>query len=332
MGLISGIKRQLRSVIQWEDPGPDELFSRWSDNGDEIKNASKLIVGPGQGCLFVYEGKIAAVLEQEGMVELATANIPFWTTVSRVMQAFQSEHKVAIYFFTRRAIVDQKWGTASPVKYEEPRYGFPAALRAHGNFSWVMHEPEGFFRALVGGQAWYRVSDLRIVLANRIVQTISDYLAEARPPYLEIDARRAEIAHGIQEKLGPEFVKFGIELLDFRIEGAEFDEETRARVRQIGDRIAAMQEAKVAGMSYADVQRLDALRDAARNEGGAAGAGVGIGAGIALGNTLAGSVAGAVPGASSIESRLAALQQLLDKKLISADEYARTRAQILSAL
>ncbi len=31
-----------------------------------------------QGCIFVYERKVEAVLEEECMVNLKTANIPFW--------------------------------------------------------------------------------------------------------------------------------------------------------------------------------------------------------------------------------------------------------------
>ena len=110
MAIFDGIKRQLRSVIEWKNQDENELFSKWSDNGDEIKNASKLIVGPGEGCIFVYEGKVSAVIEEEGIVSLLTDNIPFWTTVTKVMQFFESEHKVGIYFFKKTRILDQKWG------------------------------------------------------------------------------------------------------------------------------------------------------------------------------------------------------------------------------
>src|SRR3569623_211947 len=87
MGIMS---RQLRSVIEWKDPSPDVLFERWSEHGDEIKNASKLIVGPGQGCLFVYEGQILEAYTTPGMVDLRTGNLPFVTTLTRLMQGFTS--------------------------------------------------------------------------------------------------------------------------------------------------------------------------------------------------------------------------------------------------
>ena len=69
------------------------LFQQWEGNGDELKNAPKLIVGPGQGCIFVYEGKVKAVLNESRLVNLETGNIHFLTTVTKFMQFFDSEHK-----------------------------------------------------------------------------------------------------------------------------------------------------------------------------------------------------------------------------------------------
>jgi len=122
MAIFDGIKRQLRSVIEWENPHPNALFEQWTENGDEIKNASTLIVGPGQGCIFVYQGKVRSVIQEECSINLETDNIPFWTTISKFMQFFESEHKVGIYFFKRSTILDQKWGTTSVIKYQDPGY------------------------------------------------------------------------------------------------------------------------------------------------------------------------------------------------------------------
>ena len=101
MGLWNSVKKQLRSVIEWEDPSGVNLFYKWSENGDEIKDASKLLVGPGQGVILVYEGKIVATTTEEGLLELETDNQPFVTTLKKYMQAFESEHKVGIYFLER---------------------------------------------------------------------------------------------------------------------------------------------------------------------------------------------------------------------------------------
>jgi len=34
MAIFGGIKRQLRSVIEWQNPHPGALFQQWTDNGD----------------------------------------------------------------------------------------------------------------------------------------------------------------------------------------------------------------------------------------------------------------------------------------------------------
>ncbi len=151
MALLDGIKRQLRTVIEWQNPHPDALFQQWTDNGDEIKNASTLIVGPGQGCIFVYEGKVQSVIQQECSLNLETDNIPFWTTISKFMQFFESEHKVGIYFYKRCEILNQKWGTTATIKYEDPKYHFPVGLKAYGNYSYSIADPRDFFAAVPGG-------------------------------------------------------------------------------------------------------------------------------------------------------------------------------------
>ena len=120
MGIVDALQRQFRSVIEWTDADPEQLFYQWSDNGYEIKNASKLIVGPGQGCIFVYEGVPQAMTTKSGIIDLETDNIPFLTTLKKYMQFFFSEHKVGIYFFKTTRILDQKWGTTSAIKYEDP--------------------------------------------------------------------------------------------------------------------------------------------------------------------------------------------------------------------
>src|SRR4051812_31086764 len=119
---------QLRSVIEWSNANPEAVFERWTENGEEIKNASKLIVGPGQGCVFVYEGRVESVFTTQGLYELRTANIPFWTTITKLMQNFKSEHRVGIYFFKTAQITNLKWGTPTPVKYDDPTYKFPVGL------------------------------------------------------------------------------------------------------------------------------------------------------------------------------------------------------------
>lgn len=331
MALLDGIKRQLRSVIEWENPDENELFYKWSSNGDEIKNASKLIVGPGQGCIFVYQGKVISVIEEESMVSLLTDNIPFWTTITKFMQSFESEHKVGLYFFKRTMILDQKWGTISDIKYNDPKYNFPVALRAFGNYSIVISDANLFFTQVVGGAEDFYVNSLREVLINRLIHPLTDYLAEKKLSYIEIDAQRDEIASDLSIILQKDFNKLGFSLIDFRIEGTDFDEDTKSRINKIADVQADMHAAKSVGVSYRELQQLDALGDAAKNEAGAAGMFMGMGAGSSLVQTMNEPFSN-ITESKDLGSRLQQLKNLYTQELISGEEYTEKKRSILEEL
>ena len=335
MGIFDSIKKQLRSVIQWENPNPSALFQLWSADGDEIKNASKLLVKPGQGVIFVYEGKIQAVHQNEGLYELSTANIPFLTTLTKFMQGFVSEHKVGIYFFWRTEQLNQKWGTSGPVKYSDPIYKFPVGLRAFGNYSFKIDRAENFFVNVVGGKDVFLIEDIRTVITARIVQPLTDLLAESGYSYVEVDRHREELSIALKAKIAPDFEALGFSFTDFRIENTDFDEATQGRIAKIADAMADSQAAQAVGLNYAQMQQLGALRDAARNEGGAAGAGIAIGAGVGLGQAFAAGMGNLNQGgvvAGDPTERLKKLKDMLDSNLISQEEFDRKKAEILGAL
>jgi Putative virion core protein (lumpy skin disease virus) len=331
---MSFLARQLRSVIQWGNPDPNLLFQCWTDNGDEIKNTSKLIVGPGQGCVFVYEGRVEAVYTEEGLFELRTANKPFFTTLVRFMQAFKSEHKVGIYFFRTAKILNLKWGTESLIKYEDPKYKFPVGLRAFGNYSMRIVDARAFFQQVVGGAHSFLVEHIREPLNARLVQPLTDFFAEAGYTYTQIDPNREEIATALSAKLKQEFTQLGFLLEDFRIQGTSFDDDTMRRINRIADVNAEAQAASAAGVSYAQLQQLEALREAAKNQGAG-----GVGMAMAVGMGMAGAVVPPVAGQMAAQlatdeatAKLEKLKSLLDQQLITQAEYDAKKREILSAL
>jgi membrane protease subunit (stomatin/prohibitin family) len=203
MSIFDRIKGQLRLVIEWQNPSPDTLIWRWDGSGDELKNASKLLVNPGQTAIFVYEGSVKAVHASQGLFDLETANIPFWTTVTRFMQAFESEHKANIYFIRSTEFLDQKWGTKGPIKYEDPKYRFPVGLRAFGNFSFRIADPERFFVNIAGPREYYAIDEVRNAIVDRMLTPLTDLMAESGFSYIEVDRNRVELsdklANGLKE-------------------------------------------------------------------------------------------------------------------------------------
>jgi membrane protease subunit (stomatin/prohibitin family) len=335
MAFKDGMKRQLRSVIQWENPDPSQLFYRWSETGDEIKNASKLIVGPGQGCLFVYQGKIEAVWDTEGLYEIKTANIPFLTTLSKIMQAFKSEHKVGIFYYKTANITDCKWGTPSPIKYVDPVYKFPVGLRARGNYTFRITDPKLFFTSFMSTRDGFGKNEIREVVSARLLEPLGDYFAESGFGYNQIDAQRQELSQGISGKIKDDFTKFGFELTDFRIEGTDFDDETKKRVDRIADVSAEALAANAAGVSFEKLQQLDALKSAAQNPGGA-GTMMGMGVGLGFGQGMTGMAAGATQQNSGSGddpvAKIKKLKEMLDGGLITAAEFEQKKKAILDKM
>ena len=335
MAFFDPLKRQLRSVIQWDNKLEDTLFYRWSGNGDEIKNASKLIVGPTQGCIFIYEGKIEAVFNHEGLFDIQTSNIPFITTIKKVMQFFESEHKAEFYFYKRSVLADQKWGTVSPIKYIDPIYNFPVELFAFGNYSMQIKDPKSFFVSIVGEQEYFGIEELRTIINARLVHPMSDMFAESKVSYNLIDAQREELGEVLRGKLDSEFHTLGFTLIDLRIEGTEFDEKTKDRINKIADTQATHYAAQQVGVSYKDMRQLDALSDAATNEAGAAGVFMGANAGNMLSSNLSEPLTSNSKShepTDTIVERLTQLKALFEAELITDKEYEKKKHLILEEL
>lgn len=334
MGLGDFFKRQLSTVIEWKNQQPELLLYKFPTPTDEVKNASKLIVSPGQGCILVYEGQITDVLAEEGLFDLQTDNHPFITNLMKVMQLFESEHKLHIYFYRKADVVNQSWGTPTPVKYLDPQYKIPVELGVYGNYSVRISDPLLLFKDVVGSVNEYTVNDLRTLLLSRLPQALISYLAQSKLSYLDIDAGLEHISSDLKEKLNEEFVALGLAFKDFKIQGTSFDKETLRRVGKIADITAESRAAAEGGLSYLEIERLKALRDAARNEGGLAGAGLQVGFGLEIGKALNDKKEELTTYSSTIDPvvQLQKLKLLLDEKILTQEEFDAKKKEILSKM
>lgn len=326
MGLLDNAKNQFRAVISWHDPEEWEIFRKFTGRNDEIKNASTLIIQPGQGCIFTHEGKIAGTFSEPGMYNLETANKPFITTLKKFLNFFESEHKTGLWFYRTAEIVNIRWGTRIPITYNDPVYGFPVNLRAYGNFSIKIVQPADFFTRIVAAKTAYYAYELQELLLSRIAQPIGQYLANAKFSYAEVDSHLEKIAADAAGHTAKEFAEFGFTLLDFRIEGASFDEETNKRIAGISDVQADVKAAQLAGVPFETLQKMMAMREAARNEGGQAAHVI-----TAL-NIDQVSRQPATSNGPSVKDRLKALKELFDEGLVDEEEYKLKKQELMKEL
>jgi membrane protease subunit (stomatin/prohibitin family) len=325
------LKRQLASVIEWTDQQAGVLLHKFPSVNDEIKNASKLIVGPGQGVILVYEGTVTEVMKTEGIYTLETANHPFITTLLKLRTAFESEHKLKIYFYRTSESTNQNWGTAAPIKYVDPVYKFPVELGANGNFSFSIADPELFFGKKAGFSDLYTTTQARAMMQSRITQILATQLAGAQFSYQQIDSQLGVLADRLREALAVEFESTGLLLTDFRINGTIFDKNTQARIGSIANVTAESQAAAAGGLNYVEMEKLKALRDAARNQGGISSAGIQMGAGLALSKLFADQVAGQSAAIDPMV-QLQKLKQLLDAGIVTREEFEAKKKEWLDKL
>lgn len=330
---LNFFKRQLASVIEWTNQQPSVLLYKYPSVNDEIKNASKLIIGPGQGAILVYEGTISGILSKEGIYDVATDNHPFITTLLKLRTAFESEHKLKIYFFRAGNNTNQNWGTAAPIKYVDPVYKFPVELGANGNFSFQVDNPEVFFTRQAGLSDLYTTTQAKSMMVSRITQTMATQLATAQFSYQQIDAQLGTLSETITAALASEFKDLGLLLTDFRINGTIFDKDTQARINSISDVAAESQAAAIGGVNYVEMEKLKALRDAAKNQGGLSGAGLQIGAGLAMSKLFTNQQDQQPPvEAQDPVIQLQKLKHLLDDGIITQDEFNAKKKEWLDKL
>ncbi len=331
MGIKDFIKRQLSQVIEWNDQRPGVLVHQFPSANDEIKNASKILVGPGQGVVLVYEGKVTDHIDQQGIYNLETDNHPFITTLLKLRTAFESEHKLKIWFYRTAEIVNQNWGTATPVKYMDPVYKIPVELGANGSFSFRIKNALYLFNNVIGSQNIYLVQDARQLLQNRFPQAMAAVLAQSGFSYQHIDAQLPVLGQSIQLQLLAELEALGFELTDFKVNGTVFDEGTKGRIDKVADITAEAMAAAEGGLTYLEMEKLKALRDAARNEGGLAGAGLQLGVGMELGKAFDAAKNQQMDApAEDVVAKLQQLKLLLNEGIITQDEFDAKKKEWLA--
>ncbi|MCP4523086.1 MAG: SPFH domain-containing protein [Candidatus Gracilibacteria bacterium] len=343
MGLFDIFRDQTIDVIRWENPSDDLLVWKWPQNLDEIKNNSSLIVDPGLAAIFIHNGKIEAIQTEAGKWSLETDNTPFLSSMKNIMSGFETHDKAAVYFIKINQLANQKWGTPNSVTYVDPTYDFPVELRAFGNFTFKISDLENMWVNYVANAAEVRTDDIRMIMTDRIVGHIAALFAKKKVSYNEIDAYTVDISKELMQETKDEFSALGLELSDFRIEDINFTDKTNDFIDKITSKSADVgainKTANIdagAMANYSEVEKLNIMNKAAES-GGSAGDMMGAGMGMAMGMNMANNMQ--EPGKTtpqknenSVEAKLEKIKNLLDKGLISQEDYDTKKNEIISSL
>ena len=341
MALMDFIKKQFIDIIQWTEAGDGTLAWRFPMADMEIQNGGQLVVRESQVAVFVNEGKLADVFGP-GTHRLTTQTLPVLTYLKNWDKLFESPFKSDVYFFSTRQQIDQRWGTSQPVTIRDKDFG-AVRLRAFGNYAYRIQDPKAFHTQISGTRERYTTQELEGQLRGLMLQHISDAVASSGTPFLDLAANQVEFAAALQAATAPAFTALGLELLSVTMQNVSLPEELQKILDQrIGMGIIGQNMGQF--IQYQTAQALPDLAKGGSGGSGIAGEAVGLGAGVALGQTLAQTLgqglagvgaAAPAPAASKPEDIVSLLEKLGDLKakgILTDEEFAAKKADLLKKL
>ena len=294
-------KNQLLNVVEWTDEKEGQLFWMW-DN-DEIKKGSKLVLRPGQDAIFIHNGAVEGVFEEDGTYDIETEIIPFLSTHKGFKFGFNSGFRAEVLFInTKEQTV--KWGTKNAINL--PAQGLPGGMpiRAFGTFSCKIADHDVVIDKLAGVKNTYSVADVKERITATLDQTIMSWIAKEGKDMFNLQVYAREIAEGVRSDLDADMSKIGISITDFTIESFSYPEEVKK-----------MQEKAAAQSMVGDVNKYTqmAMADSMEKGGGNVGGNMastmmqmqmGMAMGQQMVNTMnQGGVTGAAPQAAAIGAK-----------------------------
>lgn len=323
MGLIKAAKNaiggtlhdQWKEAIRCEDMANDILMVKKTTDTGVITNKSTIIVGPGQ-CAIIYDnGKVIDGAAEEGVYTFDTSSSPsffageFGKTFKEMWERFTygggTAKEQAVFFFNIKEIIDNKFGTKTPILFQDWSHPIPnqmtgtvsplsVEIRCFGNYTFKISNPSLFMSEITAIANKYEKSQLTEQIRAEVMsvfQNISNELGNSKykVPVLEMPSYTDEIKEMMDERVFDEPLRRrGISIVGFNVESVTITEESQKKIDDYElSSNSYMQQGKLVG-AYAN-----ATEEAAKNSNGAVNGFMGIGMMNMASNGIIGGVANA---------------------------------------
>lgn len=277
------LKEQFRKVIEWKDQDENVIVYRFPlEDRREIMNKSVLVVNPGQKAIFVQEGQIADVFSPGTYKLDDIKNLPILTTLYNWKYLWESPYKGQIYFISTKQFLNRNWGTSNPIMMRDQDFGM-VRVRGFGTYSFSVGDPTSSMEELCGAQGILTISKVDDYFRKVITSTLSNVIAESEIPALDLSMHYEELADAARARLKNDFAEIGIKLNSLYIENLSLPEDVEKMMDKrtnVGVMNGAMQ-------GYAQMESIEAMKDAAKNGQSMSGMGISLGAGLGLGKMYA---------------------------------------------
>ena len=320
MGLIRAVFSAGGSVLadQWKEyfqvdsMSNDQLIVKGykktkgnNKGGDDIiSNGSAVAVGEGQAAIIVEDGKIVEFCAEPGRFIWDSSTEPsvfcggFGKGIIDSFKKFGERFTFGgdraktqrVYYVNTKEIMDNKFGTTTPMVYDDQYYRTALYIRYFGQFSFRISDPIIFFSQISGGiSESYNRSSLMDMCKDEFMTALDtslSLLAAEGIKFSQLPVKQREIAKYMSDTLDEDWgQRRGMEVVSVAIAKVTPDEKSRQRIEQYDTNVMhSNPNAMAGGLAYAQMQ---AMQDAAKNSNGAMTGFMGLG----MMNNMMGNVA-----------------------------------------
>ncbi len=297
MGLIKSAFTSINSTLhdQWEEyitcdslDNNTLVVKKTTPNGI-ISNKSRIQVAPGQVALIFDSGKILDATAEEGIYTFDSSSSPslfagdFGGMFKEMWERFKyngvPSKEQAVFFINTKEIIDNKFGSSSPLSYPDPEYK-NIYIRYYGVYSFKISDPFAFISNIAGNVKDTYTKEQLLEQANaEFVSALDVSLQECASDgvvFSSLPSKQLLIAKHMNEALDETWKTLrGMEVVSVAIEKITPDDESRERIQKFDN-------ASMYGRSeYAAGRMVDAtanaMEKAASNENGAGTGFMGLG-------------------------------------------------------
>ncbi|MCY8005627.1 SPFH domain-containing protein [Bacillus haynesii] len=215
-------KNQFANVVEWDEFRDDMIFYKW--NNREIKKGSRLIIRPGQDAVFLNNGKIEGIFQDEGDYDIESEIIPFLSTLKGFKFGFNSGMRAEVLFVNTKEFT-VKWGTKNAINI--PAAGLPGGMpiRANGTFNFKVNDYVALIDKIAGVKDQYIVEDIKIRITSILDQLLMKWVTKEGKDMFNLQANAFDIAKGIREDLDMEIISDGMTITGFNIMSFNYPKE-----------------------------------------------------------------------------------------------------------
>ena len=258
IGAVGGtLKDQWKDLISCEDMGNDILMVKKTTSSGQITKDSRIIVAPGQVAVIYDSGTVLDATAEEGAYNFDQSTSPsffagqfgdvfkeMWT---RFTYGGTPNKEQAVFFFNIKEIKDNKFGTGTPIPFQDWSHPIPnqmtgtmtplkVQVRCYGKYTFKISDPAVFMRNHAGTADEVRKDDLTEQMRSEVIASFQNVLnelgtSEHKVPVLELPSNTDEIKKTLDEKVFDAPIRErGIQLVGFAIESVTLDDESSKKI------------------------------------------------------------------------------------------------------